>query len=249
MRLGLRVAGIAAGLLFCVPLHYLWKLCRLRSIWPQIFLGYVGACCGLRVRIEGMPLKTSVLVAANHISWLDILALGGAAPVQFVARGDMRGWPLVGWAAGLNDTIFVARESRSSVRGQADLLREALAEGRAIALFPEGTTEGGADLLPFRASLFASLFPPLAGVAVQPVAVDYGAAAGEVLWLGDEGFGANAKRILSRPGSLPVTLRFLAPLDPAAAGDRKALAARSQAAVAQALGASVSGVDPLYAPQ
>ena len=249
MRLGLRVAGIAAGLLFCVPLHYLWKLLRLRSIWPQIFLGYVGACCGLRVRIEGMPLKTSVLVAANHISWLDILALGGAAPVQFVARGDMRGWPLVGWAAGLNDTIFVARESRSSVRGQADLLREALAEGRAIALFPEGTTEGGADLLPFRASLFASLFPPLAGVAVQPVAVDYGAAAGEVLWLGDEGFGANAKRILSRPGSLPVTLRFLAPLDPAAAGDRKALAARSQAAVAQALGASVSGVDPLYAPQ
>jgi len=249
MRLGLRVAAILAGLIFCASLHYLWKLLRLRPIWPQVFLGYAGACCGLKVRVEGEPVREKVLVAANHISWLDILALGGAAPVQFVARGDMRSWPLVGWAAGLNDTIFIAREARGTVRGQADSLREALAEGRAIALFPEGTTEGGADLLPFRASLFASLFPPLDGVAVQPVAVDYGAAAGDVLWLGDEGFGANAKRILSRPGSIPVTLRILPPLDPAAAGDRKALAARSQAAVAAALGASAMGSDPLYAAQ
>ena len=249
MRLGLRTAAILAGLLFCASLHYCWKLLRLRPIWPQIFLGYAGACCGLRVRVEGEPLRNNVLVAANHISWLDILALGGAAPVHFVARGDMRAWPLVGWAAGLNDTIFIARELRGTVRGQADSLREALAEGRALALFPEGTTEGGADLLPFRASLFASLFPPLPGVAVQPVAIDYGAAAGEVLWLGDEGFGANAKRILARPGTLPVTLRFLAPLDPAAAGDRKALAARSQEAVAEALGASARGDDPLYPPQ
>jgi 1-acyl-sn-glycerol-3-phosphate acyltransferase len=221
----------------------------MRSIWPQIFLFYAGACCGLRVRVEGAPLKGKVLVAANHISWLDILALGGAAPVHFVARGDMRGWALVGWAAGLNDTIFVSRETRSSVRGQADALREALADGRAIALFPEGTTEGGAELLPFRASLFASLFPPLAGVAVQPLAIDYGSAAGDILWLGDESFGANARRILSRRGTLPVTLRFLAPLDPAAAGDRKALAARSQEAVAGALSASVHGGDPLYPQQ
>jgi 1-acyl-sn-glycerol-3-phosphate acyltransferase len=249
MRLIFRAAAIAAGLLFCALLHYLWKLLRLRPIWPQIFLGYAGACCGLRVRVEGTPLKERVLVAANHISWLDILALGGAAPVHFVARGDMRSWPLVGWAAGLNDTIFIAREARGTVRGQADSLREALAEGRAIALFPEGTTDGGIALLPFRASLFASLFPPLEGVSVQPLAIDYGAAAGDVLWLDEEGFGANAKRILSRPGTLPVTLRFLAPLDPAVAGDRKVLAARSQAAVAGALGASVGGGDPLYPPQ
>jgi 1-acyl-sn-glycerol-3-phosphate acyltransferase len=249
MRLTLRAAAIVAGLLFCVPLHYLWRLVGLRSIWPQIFLGYAGACCGLRVRVEGRPLNGKVLVAANHISWLDILALGGAAPVRFVARGDMRDWPLVGWAAGLNDTIFVARELKSSVRGQADSLRETLAAGRAIALFPEGTTEGGGAVLPFRASLFASLFPPLDGVAVQPVAIDYGAAVGDVLWLGEEGFGANAKRILSRPGTLPVTLRFLAALDPATAGDRKALAARAREDVVRSLGASVGGDDPLYPPQ
>lgn len=254
MRLALRTAAILAGLFFCAALHYLWKALGLRPIWPQIFLGFAGACCGLRVRVEGAPLKEKVLVAANHLSWLDILALGGAAPVVFVARADMKAWPLVGWAAGLNDTIFVARERRAGVKGQADTLREALADGRAVALFPEGTTDGGTDLLPFRASLFASLFPPLEGVRVQPVAIDYGAAVDELLWLGDEAFGPNAGRILSRPGTLPVTLRFLAPLDPGEAGDRKALAARSREEVALALtqaplGASVSGDDPLYPPR
>ena len=249
LRLTLRLAAIVAGLLFCAPLHYLWKLFGARSIWPQIFLGYAGACCGVRARVEGAPLKGRVLVAANHISWLDILVLGGAAPVVFVARADVRGWPLVGWAAGLNDTIFVAREARSTVRGQADVLRQALGEGRAVALFPEGTTEGGAGLLPFRASLFASLFPPLPGVTVQPVAIDYGAAAEEVLWIGEEAFGTNAGRILSRPGTIHATLRFLAPIDPHDAGDRKALAARSQEEVAEALGASAAPGDPLYRPR
>ena len=248
MRLACRVAAILAGLIFCVPLLYLWKLLRLRPIWAQVFLGYAAACCGVRLRVEGEPLK-GVLVASNHVSWLDIFVLGGAAPVAFVARGDLADWPVAGWAAGLNDTIFVARELRSSVRGQADTLREALAGGRAVALFPEGTTDGGTSLLPFRASLFASLFPPLPGVKVQPVAIDYGEAAGDVLWLGEEGFGANARRILSRPGSLPVTLRFLAPLDPAEAGDRKTLAAQAQAEVARSLAASEAPGDLLYRPR
>jgi 1-acyl-sn-glycerol-3-phosphate acyltransferase len=249
MRLTLRTAAILAGLLFCVSLHYLWKLLRARPIWPQIFLGYVGACCGVRMRVEGEPLRDKVLVVANHVSWLDVLVLGGAAPVIVVARGDVRDWPVVGWAAGLNDTIFVARDIRSQVRDQADTLRQALADGRAVALFPEGTTDGGRELLPFRASLFASLFPPLDGVRVQPVAIDYGDAIDDVLWLDEESFAVNAKRILSRPGTMRVALRFLNPINPHEAGDRKALAARSQEEVAQALGAFAAGSDPLYSPQ
>lgn len=249
MRLALRAAAILAALLFCVPLHYLWKLFGARPIWPQIFLGYAAACCGARVRVEGEPIRDKVLVVANHVSWLDILVLGGAAPVNFVARADVEDWPLVGWAAGLNDTIFVAREIRASVKGQADTLRQGVAAGRALALFPEGTTDGGRELLPFRASLFASLFPPLDGVRVQPVAIDYGAALDDVLWHGEESFGVNAKRILSRSGTMRVTLRFLAPIDPREAGDRKALAARSREEVVQALGAFATGSDPLYPPQ
>ena len=104
-------------------------------------------------------------------------------------------------------------------------------------------------MLPFRASLFASLFPPLDDVRVQPVAIDYGEALEDVLWIGDEDFAVNAKRVLSRPGTMDVTLHFLAPIDPHEAGDRKKLAARSQQEVAQALGAFAREGDPLYPPQ
>jgi len=239
MRLAVRGAAILAGFLFCVPLHYLWKLFRARSIWPQVFLAYAGRCCGLKVTIRGTPLRGKVLFAANHVSWLDILAMGGATPTRFVARDDVEGWPGVGWAANLNDTIYVVRHARREVRDQADELRSALAEGRAVTLFPEGTTEAGHAVLPFRPSLFASLFPALPGVMVQPVALEY-CASGDAAWVGDEGYGINAKRILSRPGTLPVTLHFLEPIDPHEAGDRKMLAAQSQSEVVEALGASAA---------
>lgn len=238
MRLAWRVAGILAGFLLCVPLHFLWKLVGARSPWPRRFLGWAGRRSGLVVTIEGVPRKGPVLYAANHVSWLDILALGGAVPVNFVARHDVEQWPAIGWAADLNDTIYITRDVRSSVKGQADTLRDALEESRALGLFPEGTTDAGRALLPFRPSLFASLYPPMPDVMVQPVALDYGTVFDDVLWIGDEPYGGNAKRILSRAGRLPITIRFLDPIDPAEAGDRKALAARAQAAVATALGAS-----------
>jgi 1-acyl-sn-glycerol-3-phosphate acyltransferase len=245
IRLVWRAAGILAGFLFCVPLHFLWKAFGARSPWPRLFLGYAGRRCGLRVRIEGDRLTRNVLYAANHFSWLDILALGGGAPANFVARADVEGWPGVGLAAKLNDTIFITRDMRHTVKSQADALREALAQGRAVALFPEGTTDAGRELLPFRASLFASLFPPLPGVMVQPVAIDYGEAFDHAAWVGDESYGLNAKRILSRPGTMKIVLRFLEPIDPHEAGDRKALAARSQAEVDEALAASAPARLPL----
>lgn len=241
MPIAFRVAAILAGLIFCVPLHYIWKLFGARSIWPQVFLAYAGRCVGLHVRIEGRPLHDNVLFAANHVSWLDILALGGATRAAFVSRDDVEDWPMVGWLAGLNDTIFVVRHARREVRDQADELRSALAGGRAVALFPEGTTDAGHEMLPFRPSLFASLYPPLPDARVQPVAIDYGILAPAIAWVGEEGAGANAARVMKLKGGIPVTLRFLEPIDPTTAGDRKMLAAQAQAAVAAALGASAGG--------
>ncbi|WP_114953873.1 lysophospholipid acyltransferase family protein [Sphingosinicella terrae] len=226
---------MAAGLGACVALHFLWKAAGFRSPWPRRFLGFAGRRAGLRVRIEGEPLAGHVLFVSNHVTWLDILALGGATGTAFVSRDDVEHWPLVGWIAGLNDTIYVARHARREVHGQADRLRQALASGRAVSLFPEGTTEGGHAVLPFRPSLFASLYPPLPGVRVQPVAIDYGAAAEEIAWVGAEPAGANAGRILSRAGTIPVVLRFLPPVDPEAAGERKALAAAARAEIVEAL--------------
>ena len=241
IRFGWRALLIFLGLLVCVPLHYASLLLLRRSRWPRRFLGWAAYASGMRVRSEGQPLPRHVLFLANHLSWLDILVLAGASGTAFVAKDDVARWPVVGWLARLNDTVFIARTARAAVKDQADALRRALAAGKPVALFPEGTTEGGMDILPFRASLLASLFPPLPRVLVQPVALDYGAAGHDLAWIGEETAPANARRILSRKGKVPVTVRFLAPVDPAAAGDRKALAERARAEIVEALGGAPSG--------
>lgn len=235
---------MVAALLVCLPLHYAWRLLGRPSPWPRRFLGWVARAAGMRVQAVGTPLERDVLFLANHLSWLDILVLAGASGTAFVAKAEVAATPVVGWLATLNNTVFVARSERSGVRGQADALRTALASGQPVALFPEGTTDGGPDILPFRASLLAALFPPLAGVKVQPVALDYGAAAHDLAWVGDETGLANVRKVLSRRGTTPVTVQFLAPVDPAS-GDRKALARAARHEIVEALGPSGGGADRL----
>ena len=236
MRLTLRVAGMAASLVAALPPHLLLRAPRLPSPLPRLWLRSAARSAGLKVRVEGRPLRRRVLFVSNHVSWLDIFALGGATGANFVSKADVADWPVAGWVAGLHDTLYVERSARREVHGQASQLRRALERGRAVALFPEGTTGDGETLLPFRPSLFAALFPAIPGVKVQPVAIDYGDAAAEIAWTDAEGAGANAKRVLRRKGRLPVHLRFLDPIDPAAAGDRKALAGEAREAIVRALG-------------
>lgn len=244
VRLVLRTLAMIVALTICLPLHYLWRLARRPSPWPRRFLGMVARAAGMRVRTAGKPLERDVLFLANHLSWLDILVLAGASGTAFVAKAEVRTTPVVGWLATLNKTVFVARAERSGVRGQADALRTALASGQPVALFPEGTTDGGPDILPFRASLLAALFPPLPGVMVQPVALDYGAAAHDLAWIGEESGLANVRKVLARRGSTPVTVQFLAPVDPAS-GDRKALASAARAEIVEALRPSGGEADRL----
>lgn len=244
IRLVLRVSAMAALLLVCLPLHYLWRLFGRRSPWPRRFLGWVARAAGMRVRVVGAPLERDVLFLANHLSWLDILVLAGASGTAFVSKAEVAEVPVIGWLAGLNNTVFVARSERAGVRGQADALRRALAGGQPVALFPEGTTDGGPEILPFRASLLASLFPPLPRLMVQPVALDYGAAAHDLAWIGDEPGLDNIRKVLSRRGTVEVVLHFLAPVDPAS-GDRKALARAARDEIVEALGPSGGGAERL----
>lgn len=244
VRLIPRVLAMAGALLLCLPLHYLWKLAGRPSPWPRRFLGWVGRIAGMRVRTTGTPLERDVLFLANHLSWLDILVLAGASGTAFVSKAEVAEVPVVGWLAGLNNTVFVARGERSGVRGQADALRSALAGGQPVALFPEGTTDGGPEILPFRASLLAALYPPLPGVRVQPVAIDYGASAHDLAWVGNEAGLDNVRRVLSRRGTARVALHFLAPVDPST-GDRKALARAARDEIVEALGPSGGGADRL----
>ncbi len=163
-----------------------------------------------------------------------------ASGAAFVSRDDVARWPVIGWLARQNDTVFVARSERRSVHGQTDALRRALSTGRPIALFPEGTTDGGPNVLPFRASLLQAVFPASPGLKVQPVAIDYGAAGDDIAWVGGESASDNARRVLSRRGAIPVTLRFLDPIDPAGLPDRKRLAQAARDAIVASLGASAA---------
>ncbi len=239
LRLWSRVAMMALAALIAVPLHYLWRLFRLSSPWPRLFLGTCARICGARVRRQGVPLKRDVFYISNHISWIDILAIAGTSGSAFVAKTEIRETALVGWLSTLNRTVFVSREDRLGVAEQINTLRDAMAENWSITVFPEGTTTDGHSLKPFKTPMLKVLEPPPPGVYVQPLMVDYGAVAEEISWIGVETGKNNAIRLLARKGSFPMTVHFLEPFDPRDFPGRKKIAAESRARIEAALVASL----------
>lgn len=233
LRAAARVMAMIAALLVALPLHGLWRLVRLPSPWPRLLLGTIGRIAGLRPTLAGTPLRRDAFFVANHQSWLDILALAGATGTAFIAKGELARVPMIGWLCRLNHTVFVDRSDRGAIAGQVEDVRATLAAGWSIAIFPEGTTGDGAGLLPFKPALLSALEPPPAGVRVQPVRISYGTLAREVAWVGDEPGLANVRRILARPGTIPVTLRMLEPFAPT--GNRKAIAAEARARIEAAI--------------
>jgi 1-acyl-sn-glycerol-3-phosphate acyltransferase len=228
-----RVLSMALLLFFCLLVWPIGRLFGGKQVIVRFYLGSIAWLLGLRIRIEGRPVKGSALLAANHISWLDIPALGGTLPARFIAKAEIAGWPLIGFLATLGGSLFVQRQKRSAARAQTDAVSVALSQGWPVVLFAEGGTGDGMTLTPFRASLFAAANE--VGAIVQPVAIDYGARAAEIAWPDDVGFASEMKRMLNRPAPVPVTIWFLPPLDGATL-DRKHLAAETHAAVAGALG-------------
>lgn len=235
MRRALRITLLLCSLLLCLPPHLLSRLLRRNSPWPPHFLALAAWSVGASVRITGKPLGHDAFYVSNHISWIDILALGGHAHCAFVAHDGIARWPLIGWLAAQNHTIFVSRDRGRHVHRQVDELREALGLHKPIAIFPEGTTGDGAALMPFKPALLAVMTPPPRDMLVQPVFIDYGDATPGIAWFNGEPAGANAARILARRGRLPVTLRFLEPFDPRDFPDRKAIAAEAQKRIAACL--------------
>lgn len=179
-----------------------------------------------------------MLYIANHVSWLDIAVLGGKTGSAFVAKADMADWPVLGWMATFNNSVYVSREKRRNAGAQAQMVQAALLTGQPLTLFPEGTTGDGRELLTFRSSLLAAVAPPPPGIAIQPVAIDYGPAAPDIAWTGDESVGKNALRLMSRKKRLGVTLHFMKPIDHDLFADRKAISAQARDEIAAALGMS-----------
>jgi lyso-ornithine lipid O-acyltransferase len=128
---------------------------------------------GLKQVLHGAPRASgATLFVANHLSWLDIPALGATLGGAFVAKAEVGRWPVIGTLAGLQPTIFVDRSARSGVRGQAGTIRQQLAAGTDVILFPEGTSSDGRTVLPFKPALLDAV-RGLRGVAVQPVTIRY----------------------------------------------------------------------------
>ena len=235
VRVGWRVFLMFLLIVTHVPMHYLWRLLHLPSAWPRWFLGRIGWVVGARVQKIGVPLRRDVFYVANHLSWIDILALGGASGTAFIAKAELAEAPLVGWLAGLNRTVYVKRENRLGVAEQINELRLALEDNWAVTIFPEGTTTDGQSLLPFKTPMLRVLEPPPPGVMVQPVLLDFGAVAEEIGWIGEESGLTNAKRILARKGSFPLRIHFLEPFHPRDFPGRKAIAAESRRLIEAAL--------------
>lgn len=234
-RVAFRLALMVLTLLFLIVPHLAYRAAGRPSPMVMAFLNAIGWIAGLRIRTTGTRLRRDVLFIANHVSWLDILALGGAARSAFVSKAEVGTTPLVGWLADQNHTVYVQREAKREIHKQADDLRSALARGRPVTLFPEGTTGPGDGLLPFRASLFQAVIPTPPDLRVQPVFLDYGEEAPDIAWLDPESGLDNFKRLLARKRPVALTIHYLDPLPDADERDRKILAEAARAAIAGAM--------------
>lgn len=181
------------------------------------------------------------MLVSNHVTWLDILVLGGATNCAFVSKAEL-GHPLIHWLADQNGTVYVQRADRKEAKNQAVAIARALERDKPVVLFPEGTTGPGTHLLPFRSTLLEAASYAAKDVAVRPVVMDYGPAAAEIGWF-DESGKDNVLRLLGRKGTLPVTVRVLEPLDRDV--DRKQLTAAACEAIARTLGFKSSAHSPI----
>ena len=161
------------------------------------------------------------------------MALAAASRTAFVAHSGLTVSAALKWLCEQNGTVFISRHRRHTVAEQVGQVRDALGERR-LTIFPEGTTNDGRELLPFKSALLSAVGSLPAGIPVQPVALVYDEAE-DVAWVGAEPGMRNAMTILSRTRPVHLTIRFLRPLLGPALADRKAMAAAARAAIADEL--------------
>jgi 1-acyl-sn-glycerol-3-phosphate acyltransferase len=222
-------------------------IARLKSVDPrdaQAFDAPIRRWAGSILRSMGVALEVDAphgphprpaLFAANHVSWLDTVAILAVQPAAFIAKREIAAWPVLGEMIRGLGSYYLDRADLRDLEGAAHAMTCALRAGRSVALFPEGTTSDGRRLRPFRAGGFE---PALrAGVPVVPVAIEYldrsGARAGAGAWTSETFF--QSLRKVASSGGLTVRVRLGPPLS-SAAPTRSALAERTAEWIARALG-------------
>ena len=216
---------------------------------------YHALCCrivGLRVRVSGRPADGAALLAANHGSYLDISVLGGLVPAAFVAKAEVRRWPVYGYLADLQRTVFAERTRAGTGRGR-DATRERLLAGERVVLFPEGTSSDGQRVLPFKSGYFEAARGDGARIAVQPVSIAYTKLNGlpicqhsrpSIAWYGAMELAPHILAMVGL-GRIDVEVRFHPPVFADDFPDRKALAAYCHAVVADGVAAHMSAPIPV----
>jgi 1-acyl-sn-glycerol-3-phosphate acyltransferase len=212
--------------------------------FPNWYHRHVCRILGITLKIEGSVAENApVLLVSNHTSWLDIPVLSAVAPVSFVAKLEVGGWPFVSALARLQRSVFVDRTRRQAAGEAAGEITTRLNQGDTIVLFAEGTSSDGNRVLPFKTSLFGAVFgegaPKGAGVVVQTAAVVYTHVRGipvtradrpRLGWYGDMEMTSHAWGVL-KSGPITATIRISPPVPLADFKDRKDLAIKSERAI------------------
>ena len=191
--------------------------------------------CRAQLEVLGEPHKAPCLLAVNHVSWLDIVALNAAHPTRFVAKADINRWILLGTLARGAGTLFIERERPRDAMRVMHVMAQALRNGQLISVFPEGTTSDGREILPMHANLFQAAISSKA--AVQPVLLRYldartGRYSRAPAYVGDETLLGTLWR-MACAGPLRIKIQYL----PIISGDdRRALAIAARAALQAELG-------------
>lgn len=222
--------------------------------FPHWYHRKVCRILGVDLDIEGEVVRDApVLLVSNHTSWLDIPVLSAVAPVSFVAKREVGGWPFVASLARLQRTVFVDRARRQDAGAAANAMAERLEAGDTIVLFPEGTSSDGNRVLPFKSSLFGAV--DVGGKAqgpaavVQTVAVVYTHQHGVPLsradrprvgWYGDMEMLGHAWQVL-KGGPIAATIRIGQPIPLQNFADRKALARSSEREIRRAVHSVLRG--------
>jgi 1-acyl-sn-glycerol-3-phosphate acyltransferase len=245
------VAGALAATGALLPPAFAWRLMkgdagRMPQMWHQA----VSRAMGVRSRLLGEPATGSVLYVVNHLSWLDIPVIGAHLSASFVAKAEVGSMGLVGFLADIQQTIYVERERRTQAPAQANEIRSRLVDGDNIILFPEGTSNDGVRILPFKSSLFAVVEGEgTEAVRIQPLTLAYTHLNGlpltrnrliELAWIGDMELGSHAFDCM-RLGRIDARILCHAPVRRADFADRKALARHCQAEIVRGYARLIRG--------
>jgi lyso-ornithine lipid O-acyltransferase len=158
VRAATRILAFVIVTLPLMPMQqlFIWRWPKMARVFPHYYHRMVCRILGITIDLVGTPPQGSSLIAANHVSWLDIVVLSAVAPCSFIAKREVGTWPLFGSLARLQRTVFVDRHKRHSTDRSRKGIAARLADGETLVLFAEGTSGDGASVRHFKSSFFAA---------------------------------------------------------------------------------------------